>query len=165
MLLFAKEGTRKRFVRLSRLRYNMHNVAFILFCVWHVFTAISATCLPAREMSHAFCFANVSDPQIGGRASCTFERRIDSDPDRFPTELPFVECKCPDSICTKTGDYRCVQVNSTFEVVYQKKYGKVWGTVELSTSCVCATSMVLPANDINRVKCEESLAAPLEQPV
>lgn len=145
----------------------MHNVALILFCVGHVFRAIPAACIHADEGSPPNCFVNASDSEIGGRARCTFETRIDFDQARFPLGLPYVKCKCLNSICSKKGDFRCVEVPRTFEVFYLTTSGRTYGTVELPTSCVCATSMVLQASPLPHrpVWCRDIPATPLEMPV
>lgn len=144
----------------------MHSVVLIIFCVGHTFRVSSAICTPAQFIP-TYCNANVSDSRIGGRATCTFEEGVNTDPYRFPVELPEVTCKCPGSICTKKGDFRCVEVKRTFEVMYPGKSGITSGTVQLTTSCVCATSMVLPSAPLtpDRVGCRDIPAAPLEKPI
>lgn len=79
---------------------------------------------------------------VGDRATCTFTRSVDTDPDRIPSEIPNVKCKCLGSLCSKLGDYRCLEVKETLMVAYWKQNSAklVNGTAEVTTSCVCVMS-------------------------
>lgn len=166
LLYPPEESPQERYKRLSTLHSNMHSVVLIIFCVGHTFKVTTGICTP-DQFTPTYCSPNVSDPRIGGRATCTFEERVNFDAARFPIALPEVKCKCPGSICSAKGDFRCVEVTSEFQVYHLKATGKTFGTVQLTTSCICATNMVLPDSKVtpDRVGCTDMPAAPLETPV
>lgn len=126
----------------------MGNLVVTLFCGWFVFGAIVGSDTHG-EVFATNCSENLYDRYLGGRATCPFLQEFDVDPTRIPAELPKVKCKCPDSLCRMRGDFRCLEVKSMFHVVYRRKSGirstLTNGTLELSTSCVCATSFAVRA--------------------
>uniref|UniRef100_A0A4D5RTP4 Putative interleukin-17 n=1 Tax=Ixodes scapularis TaxID=6945 RepID=A0A4D5RTP4_IXOSC len=96
---------------------------------------------PVKTSSKDCDVAPYSD-NVGDRATCTFTRSVDRDPDRIPSEIPNVKCKCLDSLCSKLGDYRCLEVKETLMVAYRKQDSAklVNGTAEVTTACVCVMS-------------------------
>ncbi|KAH7974188.1 hypothetical protein HPB49_011798 [Dermacentor silvarum] len=87
------------------------------------------------------CLPIPQSNDVGDRCTCPFTTEMDVDPTRVPSALPVVKCKCPGILCTMLGDFRCTEVSNTFSVVYPTVDGQFTSNrVELSTSCVCATS-------------------------
>ncbi|KAH6922717.1 hypothetical protein HPB50_018333 [Hyalomma asiaticum] len=89
------------------------------------------------------CSPRPQGVSIGERSTCPFVATVDLDGTRIPAELPMVKCNCPGTLCSSEGDYRCQEVRNTFSVTYRDGAGDsklVNGTVELTTSCVCAVS-------------------------
>nr|XP_050031188.1 uncharacterized protein LOC126527411 [Dermacentor andersoni] len=94
------------------------------------------------------CSPKPQGRNIGERATCTSTSSVDVDATRIPAELPSVKCNCPGSLCSSKGDYRCQEVRSTFRVAYRDGDSGLElanGTVELTTSCVCAVGRTAPA--------------------
>lgn len=125
----------------------MCNVVFTLICAWFVFGDIVGSDNPG-EVFATNCSEIRNDRYVGARSTCPFLQELDVDPTRIPAELPKVKCKCPSSLCSMKGDFRCLEVESTFHVVYRRKSGIRWTltneTLKLPTSCVCATSFTVP---------------------
>ncbi|KAH7986148.1 hypothetical protein HPB52_025176 [Rhipicephalus sanguineus] len=97
------------------------------------------------------CAPQPRGASIGERATCTFTTTVDVDATRVPAELPVVKCNCPGNLCRSDGDYRCQEVRSTFRVAYRGGTELVNGTVELTTSCVCAVSRTAVAGGGDRI--------------
>lgn len=87
---------------------------------------------------------------IGGRATCTFKKVVDIDSQRIPPAIPSVQCKCPGSLCSSLGDYRCVEVRDSLQVSYRSPRSPaslVNKTLDVTTSCVCAATRSAGAKD------------------
>lgn len=87
---------------------------------------------------------------IGSRATCTFRKIVDIDSQRIPPAIPSVRCKCPGSLCSSLGDYRCVEVKDSLQVSYRNPTSPaslVNKTLEVTTSCVCATTRSVRAKE------------------
>ncbi|KAL1433742.1 hypothetical protein MTO96_012274 [Rhipicephalus appendiculatus] len=94
------------------------------------------------------CSPQPRGANIGERSTCTFTTTVDVDATRVPAELPVVKCNCQGNLCLSDGDYRCQEVRSVFPVVYRGGVNGselTNGTVELTTSCVCAVSLTAVA--------------------
>ncbi|XP_037554563.1 uncharacterized protein LOC119431167 [Dermacentor silvarum] len=80
---------------------------------------------------------------VGDRSTCTFSKVVDIDEQRIPPAIPSVKCKCPGSLCSSLGDFRCVEVKDPIQVSYRSLksptafYNK---TIDVTTACVCAMS-------------------------
>lgn len=87
--------------------------------------------------------------QIGDRATCPFSRIIHEDFSRIPPKIPMVRCNCPDSLCTKRGDFRCQEIKEQMIVAYFSKGSSTVRKqkVEFTISCVCAATRSAPATE------------------
>lgn len=126
----------------------MSEKVLTLLCVSLVFCAIFASHIPV-DVSATECSENTYGPYVGTRVTCPFIEEVDIDPTRIPDVLPKAKCNCPGSLCRMKGDFRCLEVKSTFHVAYRRQVGNRWrlinGTCKLPTSCVCATSLAVRA--------------------
>uniref|UniRef100_A0A6B0UW49 Putative interleukin-17 n=1 Tax=Ixodes ricinus TaxID=34613 RepID=A0A6B0UW49_IXORI len=123
-------------------------IRFVCFLVFSV--VISALAVKAQRPT-GDCQAQPQSQFIGDRSSCTFTRLVDRDPRRIPSEIPTVSCRCPDSLCSLQGDFRCREVTETFPVVYKRgllpRYRS--GTVNVTVACVCAVNRSIRAAGAN----------------
>lgn len=103
---------------------------------------------PRLGTSDNECEANPSAYTVGDRATCTYTRTVDVDPQRIPSEVPSVKCKCLDSVCSSRGEYRCQEVKELLPVAYYKAGSSQLAnkTMEVTTACVCVASRSAPAN-------------------
>uniref|UniRef100_A0A147BH77 Interleukin-17 n=1 Tax=Ixodes ricinus TaxID=34613 RepID=A0A147BH77_IXORI len=105
-----------------------------------VFSAVISALAVQAQGPTGDCQAQPQSQFIGDRSSCTFTRLVDRDSSRIPSEIPTVSCRCPDSLCSLLGDFRCREVTETFPVKYkrgrQPRYRS--GTVNVTIACVCA---------------------------
>nr|XP_037273636.1 uncharacterized protein LOC119165626 isoform X2 [Rhipicephalus microplus] len=106
----------------------------------------------SQDTSSERCAPRPESYSIDNRASCTFTRIIDIDSRRIPPEIASVKCKCPGSICSDGGDFRCHEVKQTVKVSYPRNGAcgsrsatLVNKTLEVTTACVCASSRSLSA--------------------
>ncbi|KAL1433741.1 hypothetical protein MTO96_012273 [Rhipicephalus appendiculatus] len=122
----------------------MSSAVAIITCVLLHAAALEARLAPSVFEKVLFaddkCSPQPGGVSIGERATCTFTTDVDVDATRVPAELPVVKCNCPGNLCRSDGDYRCREVRSTFRVAYRGGAELVNGTVDLTTSCVCAVS-------------------------
>ncbi|KAH9363747.1 hypothetical protein HPB48_006767 [Haemaphysalis longicornis] len=109
------------------------------------------TTLFEKYFKKAGCTPRPDAYNIEDRATCPFTMAVDVDSTRIPSELPVVKCNCPDNLCSSVGDYRCKEVRNTIHVAYRDGTGGSKlrnGTIELTTSCVCAVGRSAPAEPI-----------------
>lgn len=130
----------------SRRRFNMHILALaVLYVSPATGYVLYPTEAPAPASPDSNCAPNSSKIDIGARATCTFIQEVDVDETRWPAKLPKVKCICPGKLCTTKGDFRCTEVVTRFSVLYLRRstHGPTLTeeTIQLPTSCVCATSM------------------------
>ncbi|KAH7974885.1 hypothetical protein HPB49_020820 [Dermacentor silvarum] len=125
----------------------MPSIAIIITCVLLHAPALGARSSPPVRQNaisaDGGCSPKPQGISIGERATCTFTSSVDVDATRIPAELPVVKCHCPSNLCSSKGDYRCQEVRSTYRVAYRGGTTGLEltdGTVELTTSCVCAVS-------------------------
>lgn len=125
-------------------------------CVLLYATAMAASTAGEEPLIAPSCEPNPRDASVGERASCPFRLHMDIDLARIPAELPTVKCNCVDALCSTTGEYRCQEVKSTFQVVYLGPDGYTSlknGSLELTTSCVCVASWTASATSgLSRTK-------------
>ncbi|CAN7942895.1 unnamed protein product, partial [Ixodes hexagonus] len=97
------------------------------------------------------CEVQSGSTYVGDRASCTFTRHVDKDPNRIPSEIPTVRCRCPDNRCSPLGDFRCHEVRETIKVVYKRGrlYRSREDTVQVTVACVCAVNRSVQAKGGN----------------
>lgn len=127
-----------REIQPRHLRMHLRK-ALVAYALLHA-TAMASRVTRDKPSIDSSCPPKPQGVSIGERASCTFSSDTDVDPSRIPSELPTAKCNCVDTLCRATGDYRCQEVRSTFQVVYPGSDGcssQRNGTVELPTSCVC----------------------------
>lgn len=128
---------------------------------YRIFARVAIACLlvfvvlvPGSESavfkeSTGICAPQPESFGIGGRATCTFRKVVDIDSHRIPPAIPSVRCKCPGSLCSSLGDYRCVEVKDSLQVSYRSPTSPaslVNKTLEVTTSCVCAASRSVHAD-------------------
>ncbi|KAH6923134.1 hypothetical protein HPB50_023468 [Hyalomma asiaticum] len=97
-----------------------------------LFKAATAVCAPQPQSFG-----------VGGRSTCTFSKVVDIDQQRIPPAIPTVRCKCPGSLCSSRGDFRCVEVKDPIQVSYRSSKSPTAlfnKTIDVVTSCVCAMS-------------------------
>lgn len=113
---------------------------FISLLLEDGFVFSSAAAQSSRsKTSIEHCVPNPGSDSIGDRALCTFTRVMDVDPDRFPTRIPTVRCKCPGMLCLRVGDSRCLEVKESLQVVRRGSDGTLRNeSMEFTVSCVCA---------------------------
>nr|XP_054924879.1 uncharacterized protein LOC126527725 [Dermacentor andersoni] len=96
---------------------------------------------------------------VGDRSTCTFSKIVDIDEQRIPPAIPSVRCKCPGSLCSSRGDFRCVEVKDPIQVSYRSLkspttlYNK---TIDVTTSCVCAMSRSSSAKSSGLFRTEDN---------
>lgn len=112
----------------------------ILILVLGALAAYTVTAAPHEKP--LTCKPKPESPDVGHRSTCTFKRTVDRDPNRIPPELPMYRCACPDKLCKRSGDYRCLEVKETIEVAYTVNGTRELrrSTMEVTVACVCATS-------------------------
>lgn len=95
--------------------------------------------LGLRRSSVEACTPDGESQSIGDRSSCTFTRFVDYDSNRFPSRIPTVSCKCPGSLCSPLGDFRCHEIKEELQVMHRGRDGVLRNdTMEVTVSCVCA---------------------------
>ncbi|KAL1478660.1 hypothetical protein MTO96_034930 [Rhipicephalus appendiculatus] len=95
--------------------------------------------LALRRSSTEACIPDAESRSIGDRSSCTFTRFVDFDSSRFPSRIPTVSCKCPGTLCSPLGDFRCHEIREELQIMVRGRNGVLRNdTMEVTVSCVCA---------------------------
>ncbi|XP_077496101.1 uncharacterized protein LOC144107003 [Amblyomma americanum] len=122
--------------------------AALFLCLLLHMTAPAAPAAAAHKTPFGAdnCSPRPEAKRIESRAICPFTTTVDVNATRIPTHLPVVKCNCAYSLCSPQGDYRCKEVRTTFNVAYRVDGPELkYGTVQLTTSCVCAASRTATA--------------------
>lgn len=122
----------------------------VTFACLLVFVAVPGSESSAFKGPTGICAPQPDSFGIGGRVTCTFKKVVDIDSQRIPPAIPSVRCKCPGSLCSSLGDYRCVEVTDSLQVSYRSPTSPtslVNKTIDLTTSCVCAATRSARAKD------------------
>ncbi|KAL1471342.1 hypothetical protein MTO96_023721 [Rhipicephalus appendiculatus] len=124
---------------------------FILACLSRCLVS-ECSRTASQDPASGRCVPRPESYSVENRATCTFTRVVDIDSRRIPSEIASVKCKCPGSICSDRGDFRCLEVKQTVKVSYPRNGAcgsrsavLVNKTVEVTTACVCALSRTLSA--------------------
>ncbi|XP_075525159.1 uncharacterized protein LOC142557310 [Dermacentor variabilis] len=124
-------------------------LVFFVGCLLLIGSSARSTARTRSRASIEACIPDGESSSIGDRASCTFTRVVDVDSNRFPSRIPTVSCKCPGTLCSPLGDFRCQEVKEQLQVVFHAGNGAFRNdTIEVTVSCVCALSRSSPAGGI-----------------
>lgn len=121
-----------RLVSLAMLLHLIVTFTFVVNSQSASFKAATGICAPQPQSFG-----------VGGRSTCTFTKVVDIDQQRIPPAIPTVRCKCPGSLCSSRGDFRCVEVKDPIQVSYRSSKSPTAlfnKTIDVVTSCVCAMS-------------------------